>query len=50
MIKDTEKSVPLFDNKLYAVRVSKYAYVGEKVKKQSGTVGPDTTMRLFNLL
>lgn len=45
-----EKTVPLFDKKLYAVRVSENEYVGKKVKKQSGNVGPDTTMRLFNLL
>ena len=43
-----EKAVPLFDNILYALRVSKNSYVGENVKKQKGKVGPDTTMRLFN--
>ena len=45
-----EKAVPIFDEQLYTVRVSKNSYVGKEVKKQSGNVGPDTTMRLFNLL
>lgn len=45
-----EKAVPIFDKQLYTVRVSKNSYVGKEVKKQSGNVGPDTTMRLFNLL
>lgn len=45
-----EKAVPVFDKQLFTVRVSKNSYVGKEVKKQSGNVGPDTTMRLFNLL
>lgn len=45
-----EKAVPTFENQLYTVRVSKNSYVGKEVKKQTGNVGPDTTMRLFNLL
>ena len=45
-----EKAVPTFGNQLYTVRVSKNSYVGKEVKKQSGNVGPDTTMRLFNQL
>ena len=45
-----EKAVPLFEKQLYAVRVSKNSYVGGKVKTQVGSVGPDTTMRLFNQL
>ena len=45
-----EKAVPVFDGQLYTVRVSKNSYVGKDVKKQVGNVGPDTTMRLFNLL
>ena len=43
-----EKSVPLFDGQLYAVRVSKNSFVGSDTKVQKGNHGPDTTMRLFN--
>ena len=45
-----ESAVPLFDDFLYTVRVSKNSFVGKNVKKQEGKVGPDTTMRLFNQL
>ena len=45
-----EKALPKFENQLFAVRVSKNSFVGKNVKEQSGNVGPDTTMRLFNLL
>ena len=45
-----EQAVPVFDDFLYAVRVSKNSFVGKNVKKQKGKVGPDTTMRLFNQL
>ena len=45
-----EKAVPAFSDRLYTVRVSKNSFVGKAVKKQEGRVGPDTTMRLFNLL
>lgn len=45
-----EYAVPLFDDFLYTVRVSKNSFVGKNVKKQEGKVGPDTTMRLFNQL
>lgn len=43
-----ENAVPLFDDFLYTVRVSKNSFIGKKVSKQSGEIGPDTTMRLFN--
>ncbi len=43
-----EKVVPIFEDKLYTVRVSKNSFVGSAIKKQNGNVGPDTTMRLFN--
>lgn len=43
-----EKAVAKFDEKLYTVRVSKNSFVGADVKKQTGSCGPDTTMRLFN--
>lgn len=43
-----EQAVPLFEEKLFTVRVSKNSFVGNAVKKQVGKVGPDTTMRLFN--
>ena len=45
-----ENAVPQFDSKLYTVRVSKNSYVGSNTKKQTGAIGPDTTMRLFNEL
>lgn len=45
-----EKAVPLFDKQLYTIRVSKNSYVGSFVSQQIGTKGPDTTMRLFNLI
>ena len=45
-----EKAVSLFDDILFTVRVSKNSFVGKNVQKQSGNVGPDTTMRLFNQL
>ena len=43
-------AVPLFDDRLFTVRTSSNSFVGGNVKKQEGTIGPDTTMRLFNLL
>lgn len=45
-----EKAVPALSDKLFTVRISKNAFVGSNVKKQSGNKGPDTTMRLFNQL
>ena len=45
-----ESAVPMFADRLFTVRVSKNSYVGEAVCRQKGKVGPDTTMRLFNLL
>ena len=45
-----EKAVPFFQDQLYTVRVSKNSFVGSNIKKQEGGKGPDTTMRLFNLI
>ena len=45
-----EKTVALFENQLYTVRVSGNSFVGADVRTQSGAVGPDTTLRLFNLI
>ena len=45
-----ENAVQYFENNLYTVRVSKNSFVGGNIKKQVGSKGPDTTMRLFNLL
>ena len=45
-----EQAVPSFQRRLFTVRVSKNSFVGSKIKKQNGDKGPDTTMRLFNLL
>ena len=45
-----QMAVPSFEKQLYTVRVSKNSFVGAEVSKQSGNKGPDTTMRLFNLI
>lgn len=45
-----EKVVPIFDKQLHTIRVSKNSFVGSNVSKQIGNKGPDTTMRLFNLI
>ena len=45
-----QKAVPLFDKQLYTIRVAENSFVGLDVKKQVGDKGPDTTMRLFNLI
>lgn len=44
----SDRVVEKYNNQLYAVRISKNSFVGQEVKKQSGVIGPDTTMRLFN--
>ena len=45
-----ENAVPLFSDQLFAVRISKNSFVGSNTRKQKGSIGPDTTMRLFNLI
>mgnify|MGYP002509922133 FL=1 len=45
-----ESAVEQFTHQLYTVRISSNSFVGSDIKEQSGTKGPDTTMRLFNLL
>ncbi len=45
-----EKAVKEFEERLFTVRVSQNSFVGENVREQNGNIGPDTTMRLFNLL
>lgn len=45
-----QNAVPIFDKQLYTVRVSSNSYVGSEVAHQVGNKGPDTTMRLFNLI
>lgn len=45
-----QKAVPFFDKQLYTIRVSGNSFVGSNVIQQVGNKGPDTTMRLFNLL
>ena len=45
-----ENAVQLFEDRLYTVRVSSNSFVGAEIKLQKGNVGPDTTMRLFNLI
>lgn len=43
-----ENAAVEFGEQLYTVRISKNSFVGTEVKKQTGVVGPDTTMRLFH--
>lgn len=43
-----EQAVRKFADRLYTIRVSHNSFVGSDVKKQTGNIGPDTTMRLFN--
>ena len=45
-----ERAVKEFGDCLFTVRVSQNSFVGENVRVQQGNKGPDTTMRLFNLL
>ena len=45
-----DKAVNLFADRLFTVRVSSNSYVGNATKTQVGNKGPDTTMRLFNLI
>lgn len=45
-----EKALPKFKEYLFTVRVSKNSFVGSNVRAQKGNKGPDTTMRLFNLI
>lgn len=45
-----EKAVASLENQLYTVRVSGNSFVGANIQVQAGTAGPDTTLRLFNLI
>lgn len=45
-----QKAIPLFDKQLYTIRISKNSFIGAQVLQQTGNKGPDTTMRLFNLI
>ncbi len=45
-----EHTVSDFGDDLYTVRVSKNRFIGSNIKTQVGNRGPDTSMRLFNLL
>lgn len=45
-----EHAAASFGEQLYTVRVSSNSFVGSQVRTQSGNVGPDTTLRLFNIL
>ena len=45
-----QKAVSFFDSQLYTIRVSENSFVGANVLQQNGNKGPDTTMRLFNLI
>lgn len=45
-----EKAVGFFDKQLYSIRVSDNSFVGSNIVSQEGNKGPDTTMRLFNLI
>ena len=43
-----ECAVSGLEDQLFTVRISKNSFVGADIKNQSGMIGPDTTMRLFN--
>lgn len=45
-----EKAAASLENQLYTVRVSGNSFVGTNIQTQSGAVGPDTTLRLFNMI
>ena len=45
-----ENAVAMLNNQLYTVRVSSNSFIGSNIQHQVGNKGPDTTMRLFNLL
>ncbi|MGP1612865.1 MAG: phosphoribosyltransferase [Catonella sp.] len=45
-----KKAVANFNEQLYTIRVSENSFVGTSMLQQVGNKGPDTTMRLFNLL
>lgn len=45
-----QKAVPYFNDHLFTIRVSQNSFVGQNVHTQVGNMGPDTTMRLFNIL
>lgn len=45
-----EKAVAALSDQLYTVRVSENSFIGTNIQQQAGNRGPDTTMRLFNLL
>lgn len=45
-----EKTAALFEKRLYTVRVSGNSFIGANIKTQSGAAGPDTTLRLFNMI
>ena len=45
-----EKAVAFLENQLYTVRVSGNSFVGANIQTQSGAAGPDTTLRLFNMI
>lgn len=44
----SERAAALLGDQLYTIRVSHNSFEGAAVSVQKGTVGPDTTMRLFN--
>ena len=43
-------AVSLFEKQLYTVRISNNSFIGSAIAHQTGNRGPDTTMRLFNLI
>ena len=44
------RAVAALSDQLYTVRVSENSFIGTNIQQQAGNRGPDTTMRLFNLL
>ncbi len=45
-----ENVVDKYRERLYVARVSNNSFVGGAVRRQQGLIGPDTTMRLFNII
>ena len=45
-----QKAVPYFNDHLFTIRISQNSFVGQNIPRQIDHAGPDTTMRLFNIL
>ncbi len=45
-----QKAVSYFNDHLFTIRISQNSFVGQNIPRQIDHAGPDTTMRLFNIL